>query len=84
LTLIAQRLGINYIIAHIGPMQHGRIVRVTTYVTYVVAEEDAAKAVDLLKRAVEPDSRVEAIGRASLQILRSMALAPGQFQKVEP
>lgn len=69
---------------HIGLMQHGRIVRVTTYSTYVVAEEDAARAVDLLKTTAEPGSRVEAIGRASLEMLQSMSLAPGQFQKAEP
>ena len=65
-------------------MKHGRIVRITTYVTYIVAEEDAVKAVDLLKATAEPDSEVEAIGRASLEMLHSMSLAPGQFQRAEP
>jgi hypothetical protein len=65
-------------------MKHGRIVRVTTYVTYIVAEEDAAKAMDLLKATAEPGSQMEAIGRASLEMLHSLSLAPGQFQKAEP
>jgi hypothetical protein len=65
-------------------MKHGRIVRITTYVTYVVAEEDAANAVDLIKVIAEPGSEVEAIGRASLEMLHVMSLAPGQFQKAEP
>jgi hypothetical protein len=65
-------------------MKQGRIVRITTYVTYIVAEENAAKAVDLLKAAAEPRSGVEAIGRASLETLRPMSLAPGQFQRAEP
>jgi hypothetical protein len=65
-------------------MKHGRIVRITTYVTYVVAEEDAVKAADLLTAIAEPGSEVEAIGRASLEMLHSMSLAPGQFRKAEP
>lgn len=65
-------------------MKHGRIVRVTTHVTYVVAEEDAEKAVALVKATAEPGTQVEAIGRASLKTLDSLSLHPGQFQKVEP
>ncbi len=42
------------------------------------------KAVELLKAKAEPGSKVEAIGRASLEMLHSMSLAPGQFQKAEP
>ena len=66
------------------PMKYGRIVRITTFTTFVVAEEDAMKAVELLKAKAEPGSKVEAIGRASLEMLHSMSLAPGQFQKAEP
>jgi hypothetical protein len=65
-------------------MKYGRIVRVTTFVTYVVAEEDAAIAIDLIKATAEPGSEVEAIGRASLEMLHSMCLAPGRYQKAEP
>jgi len=40
------------------PMKHGRIVRVSErqgYTTYIVAEEDAAKAVALIEKAPGPD-----------------------------
>jgi hypothetical protein len=40
--------------------------------------------VDLIKVIAEPGSEVEAIGRASLEMLHVMSLAPGQFQKAEP
>lgn len=69
-------------------MKHGRIIRVTprggrnrSYATYVVAEESAAKAVSILTSNSEPGSRVETIGRASLQLLRSLSLSPGEFKE---
>jgi threonine dehydrogenase-like Zn-dependent dehydrogenase len=51
-------------------MQYGRIVRVTytlggPYATYIVAEENAAKASAMMKAQVGADASVECIGRAS-------------------
>jgi hypothetical protein len=69
-------------------MKHGRIVRVTSkqdasYVTYIVAEEDADKAAALMRTLVGASAEVECIGRASLDLLRALSLSPGQYRKAE-
>jgi hypothetical protein len=70
-------------------MLHGRILRVTPaigapYATYVVAEEDAAKAATILRTAVGPKAKIEPIVRASMKLLLSLELSPGEFKKTEP
>ena len=70
-------------------MQYGRIVRITyalgePYATYIVAEENAAKATAIMKAQVEADASVECIGRASKELLRANGLSVGQFKKVDP
>ena len=67
-------------------MEYGRIVRIVRshgeVETYVVAESDKAKAVaKLAARAATKLDRVEAIGRASADLLKAMGLAPGEFSK---
>ena len=48
--------------------------------TYVVAEPDAAKAIDILKAViVGPVDEYEDLGRVTDQLLRALNLAPGQF-----
>lgn len=69
-------------------MDYGRIVRVTytvadTYETYVVAEEDAAKAAAMMKMLVPANASVECIGRASKQLLLALGLSAGQFKKAD-
>ena len=73
---------------HTGLMQYGRIVRVTytlggSYVTYIVAEENAVKAAAMMKAQVEVDASVECIGRASKELLRAVGLSAGEFKKVD-
>jgi hypothetical protein len=70
-------------------MQYGRIVRVTytlegPYATYIVAEENAAKASAMMKAQVGVDASVESIGRASKELLRAIGLSAGQVKKVDP
>jgi hypothetical protein len=68
------------------PMKHGRIVRVSErqgYTTYVVAEEDAAKAVALIRNAAGPGPAVQSIGRASLKLLDTVGLSAGEYKKTE-
>ena len=70
-------------------MQYGRIVRITytlgePYVTYIVAEEDAAKAAAMMKGQVGADASVECIGRASKELLRAFGLSAGQFKQADP
>lgn len=67
-------------------MEHGRIIRVTRQSgeveTYIVAEPDKAKAVaKLAARAATKMDRIEPIGRASLDLLKAMGLAAGEFSK---
>ena len=67
-------------------MQYGRIVRITytlgqPYVTYIVAEENAAKATAMMKGQVGADASVECIGRASKELLHAMGLAAGEFKR---
>ncbi|HVY59324.1 MAG TPA: hypothetical protein VHA77_15850 [Xanthobacteraceae bacterium] len=72
-------------------MNDGQVVKVISWpepnappreATYVVAEPDSARAVDLLRRAViGPHQRIEVIGGASKQLLHALALAPGQFTR---
>jgi hypothetical protein len=70
-------------------MQYGRIIRVThtpgqPYVTFIVAEEDAAKAATMMRTQVGPDASVECIGRASKQLLLAMGLSAGEFKEADP
>ena len=66
-------------------MQYGRIVRITytlaePYATYIVAEENAAKATAMMKGQVGADASVECIGRKNCFTL----LSAGEFKKVDP
>jgi hypothetical protein len=71
-------------------MEYGRTVRVTyalggPYVTYIVAEEDAAKAAAAMMRTqVGADANVECIGRASKHLLLAIGLSAGEFKKADP
>jgi hypothetical protein len=67
-------------------MKHGRIIRVSerqSYTTYIVAEEDAAKAEALLRTLVGPAPIVQSIGRASLKLLEAVGLSAGGYKKTE-
>ena len=67
-------------------MKHGRIIRVSerqSYTTYIVAEEDAAKAEALLRTLVGPAPIVQSIGRASLKLLEAADLSAGGCKKTE-
>jgi hypothetical protein len=69
-------------------MKHGRLVRVSLsqkegYVTYVVAEEDAIKAMAMVRTLVGSTPHVESIGRASLKLLLAIGLSAGEFKKAE-
>jgi hypothetical protein len=69
-------------------MEYGRIVRVTytlgeAYVTYIVAEEDAAKAAAMMRTQVGEDASVECIGRASKRLLLALGLSAGEFKKAD-
>jgi hypothetical protein len=73
---------------HSGTMKYGRIVRVSSspegdYMTYVVAEEDATKAVAMIRTLVGPSLHVESIGRASRELLLAIGLSAGEFKKAE-
>jgi hypothetical protein len=67
-------------------MQYGRIVRITytlgePYATYIVAEENAAKATAMMKSQVGVDAKVECIGRASKELLHAMACQPASSKR---
>jgi len=66
-------------------VEHGRIIRVTFQrgetAIYVVAQEDAAEAISILAQHIEPGAELEPIGRASLRLLQSLSLSPGEFRK---
>ena len=69
-------------------MKYGRLVRVSLsqtkgYMTYVVAEEDATKAVAMVRTLVGPAPYVESIARASLKLLSTIGLSAGEFKKAE-
>jgi len=70
-------------------MEYGRIIRVTythgePYETYIVAEEDAAKAAAMMRTQVGANASVECIGRASKQLLLAIGLSAGEFKKADP
>ena len=70
-------------------MQYGRIVRITythgePYATYILAEENVAKATAMMKAQVEADASVECVGRASKELPRAIGLSAGEFKKVDP
>jgi hypothetical protein len=69
-------------------MKYGRIVRVSPspkgdYMTYVVAEADATKAVALIRTLVGTAPHVESIGRASRKLLLAIGLSAGEFKEAE-
>jgi len=70
-------------------MEYGRIIRVThilggPYDTYIVAEENAAKAAAMMRTQVGANASVECIGRASKQLLLAIGLSAGEFKKADP
>jgi hypothetical protein len=68
-------------------MNHGRVVKATwagRHVLYVVAEEDGIKAAAIVARAIGRGPQVEALGRASCELLTALALSPGEFKKALP
>ena len=68
------------------PMKHGRIIRVSerqSYATYIVAEEDVAKAVALIKKVVGLGPVVQSIGRASLKLLDAVGLSAGEYNQTQ-
>ena len=69
-------------------MKYGRLVRVSPsqkegYMMYVVAEEDATKAVAMIRTLVGRSPHVESIDRASLKLVLAIGLSAGEFKKVE-
>ncbi|MGC1356237.1 MAG: hypothetical protein WA851_10670 [Xanthobacteraceae bacterium] len=67
-------------------MRYGRIVRASEhdrYATYIVAEENPAKAEALIRTVVGPGSAVQSIGRASLKLLDAASLLAGEHKKTE-
>jgi len=73
---------------HILDMGYGRLVKVTANspdggdlqpVIYVVAEGDSAKAMRIVGAEVQVNANIEALGRASNELLNALKLAPGEF-----
>lgn len=67
-------------------MEYGRIIRIVRHngevETYIIAEPDKAKAVAKLAACAGSKlARVEPIGRASADLLKTMGLAAGEFSK---
>jgi hypothetical protein len=75
-------------------MQFGRLIKVVTPTVagaepreqvYVVAEQDSAVAITIIRQRIAGAAdHVEAVGRASEQLLRALGLAPGQFTRADP
>jgi hypothetical protein len=61
----------------------GRLVRVGTLdagTVYVVAESEPAKALEIVRNNVAgPNVEIEDLGRVSANLLKALALQPGQF-----
>jgi hypothetical protein len=69
-------------------MKYGRLIRVSFsqkegYMTCVMAEGDATKAVAVVRTLVGSAPHVESIGRASLKLLLPIGLSAGEFKKAE-
>jgi len=68
-------------------MNYGRLVRASKAgaksVAYIVALEDAAAAVAAIQAVSAIDDCVEALGRVSVALLKSLDLMPGQFRRVD-
>lgn len=69
-------------------MGYGCLVRVTAKssvggdlqpVVYVVAMEDPAKATEIGRAQVQVNATIEALGRASEELLNALELAPGRL-----
>jgi len=76
---------------HVLHMGYGRLVRVTAKspdggdlqpVVYVVAVEDPAKAVRIVGAEVQVNANIEALGRASEELVNALKLGPGQCIRV--
>jgi hypothetical protein len=66
-------------------MNHGRLVKITfadgRHAVFVVAEEDAERAVSLIKVTAPSDAMLESVGRVSLNLLKVLNLQPGAFTR---
>ena len=67
---------------------HGRIIKVALFdghpqeAFYVVAEPDTAKAIGIMKAAIEENfDEFEDVGHASKALLAALNLKPGEFRK---
>jgi hypothetical protein len=72
-------------------MGYGRLVRVTAKsldgddlqpAVYVVAVEDPARAIKIIGAEVQVNVNIEALGRASQELLNALKLAAGQFIRI--
>jgi hypothetical protein len=73
-------------------MGSGRLIGVRTsslggkFVTvgYLVAEQDATKAVDIIKRRIaKPTDEVVALNRVSEELLQALRIEPGEFSRAD-
>jgi hypothetical protein len=67
-------------------MKHGRIIRLSerqSYTTYIVAEEDAAKAEALIRTLVGSRTVLQSIRRASSKLLEAVGLSAGECKKTQ-
>ena len=68
------------------PMDHGRVVKVSRIgqppSVYVVAVEQSQKAIDILTANVGQDAELEVLGRASIDLLKSLDLTEGMVKMV--
>ena len=68
------------------PMDHGRVVKVSRigqpHSIYVVAVEHTQEAIDIVAASVGPSAELEVLGRASIELLKSLDLTDGMFKVV--
>lgn len=71
-------------------MNLGRLIRARKFgsnaksVAYIVAVEDPAEAIDLIKsRAAEPGDEVQDLGRVSDMLVKTLKLMPGEFVRAD-
>jgi hypothetical protein len=70
-------------------MNYGRLVRASKAVAgaksvaYIVALEDAAAAIAVIRSISAADDHVEELGRVSTALLKALDLKAGQYRRVD-
>jgi len=79
-VLVAVAMGPGCLVKVTKPSSSG----IDALIAYVVSEEDAVRAVTLIKNKIaQSTDEVVAVSRVSEELLKALGMAPGDFRRVD-